>query len=164
MKQVFISHPTPYNEKQVIFLSLIKQEIEKYNLSPINLGQNNWNNRSPLEPIKEMMSNCIGIAIIGLERHHCYIGYSKENSKEEEETIHKYSSSPWIHIEAGMAYQLGLPMLILKEKKIYKEGILDPQISNYYIFEFDIDSQLEVLSDQIKSFIKSWAENINYFS
>lgn len=138
MINVFISHPTPYNKYQEGFLSLIDFELKKHGLNPTNLGKNNWNFRSPLKPIKEIMDNCEAAIIIGLERHHSLIGYEKEFSKSSKELIHKYSSSPWIQIEAGMAYQAGLPILILKEEKVYAEGILDPQKSDSFVFEFDL--------------------------
>lgn len=37
-----------------------------------------------------------------------------------------------------MAYQAGLFLLILKEDKVYGEGILDPQISDSFVFEFEL--------------------------
>ena len=88
-KNVFISHPTPYNKHQQIFLSLIEVELKQHGLNPINLGKNNWNFKSPLAPIKELMDTCIAAIIIGLERHHSLIGYEKEFSKDSKEIIHK---------------------------------------------------------------------------
>lgn len=111
MINVFISHPTPYNKYQECFLSLIKLELEKHELNPINLGKNNFNFRSPLKPIKEIMDTCVAAIVIGLERHHSLIGYEKEYSENSMEFIHRYTTSPWIQIEAGMAYQANLPIL-----------------------------------------------------
>lgn len=158
---VFISHPTPYNKHQEKFLSLIEDELKKYELNPTNLGKNNWDFRSPLKPIKEIMDTCVAAIVIGLERYHSYIGYEKELSSSSKELIHKYSSSPWIQIEAGMAYQAGLPILILKEKKLYSEGILDPQISDSFVFEFDIKKLQKTLTPELKNIILSWVKRIN---
>ncbi|MCQ4141909.1 hypothetical protein [Chryseobacterium sp. EO14] len=160
MVNVFISHPTPYNKDQQSFLSLIEDEIKQYGLNPINLGKNNWSFKSPLQPIKMLMDTCFAAIIIGLERHHCYIGYEKEFTKNSKETVHKYTSSPWLQIEAGMAYQAGLPLLILKESKIYSEGIFDPQISDSFIFEFDLKKVKKELSPEIKELILSWVKHI----
>lgn len=153
---VFISHPTPYNKYQQAFLSLIELELRNHGLNPTNLGKNNWSFISPLKPIKDLMNTCVAAIIIGLERHHSFIGYEKEFSKESKELIHKYSSSPWIHIEAGMAYYAGLPILILKENKVYTEGILDPQISDSFVFEFELKREAKKLSPEIKNIILSW--------
>lgn len=155
---VFISHPTPYNKHQETFLSLIELELKKHKLNPINLGKNNWNFRSPLKPIKEIMGTCVAAIIIGLERHHSYIGYERESSKKSQQTLHKFTSSPWVQIEAGMAYQAGLPIIILKEDKLYGEGIFDPQISDSFVFEFEIKKMQKQLSPQLSEAILSWVK------
>lgn len=160
MVNVFISHPTPYNDHQEKFLTLINNMLKEHGLNPTNLGKNNWSSRSPLKPIKEIMATCKAAIIIGMERHHSYIGYEKENSKETKEYIHKYSSSPWIQIEAGMAYQAGLPLMILKERKVFSEGILDSNISEYYVFEFEIEKQYKRLSDELRAIILDWINQI----
>ena len=160
MINVFISHPTPYNKQQENFLSLIELELKKHKLNPTNLGKNNWSFKSPLKPIKEIMDTCTAAIVIGLERHHSYIGYEKEFSKNSKELVHKYSSSPWIQIEAGMAYQADLPILILKETKVYGEGILDPQISDSYVFEFELEKLQKKLSPEIEQMILSWVKYI----
>ncbi|MFV5692910.1 hypothetical protein ACM55K_12860 [Flavobacterium sp. LT1R49] len=156
---VFISHPTPYNKHQEIFLSLIESELKKHGLNPTNLGKNNWSFISPLKPIKEIMDTCVAAIVIGLERHHSFIGYEKEFSKGSKELIHKYSSSPWIQIESGMAYQAGLPILILKEDKVYGEGILDPQISDSFVFEFELKKLQKKISPELEEIIRSWVKH-----
>ncbi|KAA2223899.1 hypothetical protein [Chryseobacterium sediminis] len=160
-KNVFISHPTPHNKYQEVFLSHIRSELEKHELHPINLGINNWSFKSPLQPIKDLIDNCVAAIIIGLERHHCYIGYEKEFTKHSKETTHKYTSSPWVQIEAGMAYQAGLPLLILKENIIYSEGIFDPQVSDSFVFDFELRKMQKQLSPEIKEIILSWTKHIN---
>lgn len=156
---VFVSHPTPYNKHQETFLSLIESELKKHGLNPTNLGKNNWSFISPLKPIKEIMDTCVAAIVIGLERHHSFIGYEKEFSKDSKELIHKYSSSPWIQIEAGMAYQAGLPILILKEDKVYGEGILDPQISDSFVFEFELKKLQKKISPELEEIIRSWVKH-----
>jgi hypothetical protein len=156
MKNVFISHPTPFNKSQKKFLDLFENRLREYDLNPMNLGKKNWDFRSPLKPINEIMNDCCAAVIIGMERHHSLIGYEKEGSEHSKEFIHKYTSSPWIQIEAGMAYQAKLPLLILKEKRIYPEGILDPLASEYFVFEFDIEKLQKKLSEELEQIILSW--------
>lgn len=163
MIDVFISHPTPFNKHQICFLKLIDEKLAKHGLISTNLGKNNWNYKKPLKPIKELITKCKGAIIIGLERYHSFIGYEKESATQKEdvlELIHKYTSTPWIQIEAGMAYYAGLPLLILKEKKIYPEGILDPNNSDSYIFEFDLEKNWKKLSTEMEKIIESWVNEI----
>lgn len=156
MINVFISHPTPYNKCQKQFLALIETKLADHDLNPVNLGKNNWSFKSPLEPIKKIMSTCKAAVILGLERHHSYIGYERENSVDEKEHIHRFTSSPWIQIEAGMAYQAGLPLLILKEEKLHSEGILDSNSSDYFVFDVIIEKEVKKPSQELEQFIQSW--------
>jgi len=163
MTDVFISHPTPFNKNQTDFLKLIDEKLEKHHLNPTNLGKNNWNYQKPLKPIKELIIKCKGAIIIGLERHHSFIGYDKEgasNRNDKVELVHKYTSTPWIQIEAGMAYQAGIPLLVLKEKKVFAEGILDPNNSDSYIFEFELEKNCKKLSSPMEKIIESWIHEI----
>lgn len=161
MINVFISHPTPFNEYQENFLTLIHDNLKRHGLNPVNLGKNNWSYKSPLKPIREIMLTCKAAIIIGLERHHSFIGYEKEFSEDSRELIHKYTSTPWIQIEAGMAYQAELPLLILREKKVFAEGILDPITSDYYVFDFEIEKLCKKLSPELETIIQSWVNDIN---
>lgn len=160
MIDVFISHPTPCSEQQIMFLGLLKTRLADHGLNAVNLGNNSWNFRKPLIPIKELILKCKGAILVGLERHHSYIGYDKEYTSQQTEITHKYTTSPWIHIEGGMAYQAGLPMIILKEDKVYPEGILDPNNSESYIFNFTLSNNTEKLSDEVEQIIESWVKMI----
>ncbi len=140
MIDVFISHPTPCNRYQKSLLLLIDKKLEKHDLTPVNLGKKNWNFKKPMEPIKNLMVTCKGAMIVGLERHHSFIGYENEiatNKNDKKELVHKFTSTPWVQIEGGMACQAGLPLLKLKEKKNHPVSILDPNTSDSYIFEFE---------------------------
>jgi hypothetical protein len=156
---VFISHPTPFNRDQRDFILLLEDKLKQFDLNPINLGKNNWSYKSPLQPIKKIMSTCKAAVIIGLERHHSFIGYEKELTKDSKELIHKYTTTPWVQIEAGMAYQAGLPLIILKEKKVFAEGILDPNLSEYYVFEFDLKKSCKKLPKGLSPMIHSWVKS-----
>ena len=48
-------------------------------------------------------------------------------------------TTPWAHIEPAMAYQLGLPILLLREKGVLADGIHERGIVGLYLPEFDLD-------------------------
>ena len=47
-------------------------------------------------------------------------------------------TSPWSQIEPAMAYQLGLPILILREQGVLAEGVLEKGIIGTYLPEFSV--------------------------
>ena len=145
---------------QEAFLSGIENKLKSHNLNPVNLGKSNWSYRAPMLPIKKIITTCKAAIIVGLERSHSYIGYDREGSFSCSEYTHKFQSTPWIHIEAGMAYQMGIPLLILKEKKLHSEGILDPLVSEFFVFEFVLENVYTSLSSELISVIESWIDDI----
>jgi hypothetical protein len=51
----------------------------------------------------------------------------------------KWLTTPWAHIEPAMAYQLGLPILILRERDVLDDGILERGVVGLYMPEFDLE-------------------------
>jgi hypothetical protein len=43
-------------------------------------------------------------------------------SSHDEELKEKWMTSPWAHIETAMAYQIGPPILILREEGVVDDG------------------------------------------
>jgi hypothetical protein len=52
-------------------------------------------------------------------------------------------TSPFCHIETAMAYQLGLPILVLVEQGVLRDGVLERGIAGIYVPEFDLDAPLD---------------------
>jgi hypothetical protein len=48
-------------------------------------------------------------------------------------------TSPYSQIEPAMAFQLGLPILILREKGVIAEGVLERGVIGLYLPEFSVD-------------------------
>lgn len=40
----------------------------------------------------------------------------------------RWLTSPWVQIESAMAYQIGLPVLLLRETGVLAEGVLEPGV------------------------------------
>lgn len=55
----------------------------------------------------------------------------------------KWLTSPWSQIEAAMVYQLGLPLLIIRETGVLEEGIFEKGIVGLYMPEFNLDRPLD---------------------
>ena len=63
--------------------------------------------------------------------------------EEEYNLCNKWITSPYCQIEPAMAFQLGLPVLILREKGVVAEGVLEKGVLGLYMPEFDLDCNLD---------------------
>lgn len=81
-----------------------------------------------------------GLLTVAFRRAHIKDGVSKPNSdiNEKEYSISdEWVTSPYCQIEPAMAFQLGLPILIFREKGVIAEGILERGVTGTYLPEFE---------------------------
>lgn len=74
----------------------------------------------------------------------------------------QYLTSPWAHIEAAMAFQSGLPILILRETGVLDDGILERGVTGLYLPEFDLDNPIDAYLDsaEFRQLFEQWAHQV----
>ncbi len=135
---IFLSNPRPYNDEQQLFLDRISSQLEKRGFSPKTLGVTEYDPSAPLTAIRRLMLESNGLITIAFKRTHIKKGKDVKNSKRLNNT---WLTSPYSHIEPAMAFQLGLPVLILREKGVIADGILEPGVLGLYMPEFNLDTK-----------------------
>lgn len=68
------------------------------------------------------------------------------------------SSSPWVHMEVAMAFQLGKPICLIKDSNLPKEGIFDNRVSRFDFLEINSKTKPE----SIRSYLNDWQKNLNH--
>ncbi|MGC4860726.1 hypothetical protein [Micromonospora sp. DT41] len=100
-----------------------------------------------MKAIRRLMLESSGLITVALRR--TYIETGSGNFRTDLAGLKSYRlddtwlTSPWSHIEPAMAYQLGLPILILREKDVPEEGLLQKGVVGMYMPEFDLDGSTE---------------------
>ena len=155
---VFLSCSTPYTDKQNKFLDEVKAYLRSRCLEPNTLGKTDYDVDEPLAAIRRMMFESNGVLAIAFRRY--FIQQGKE--KGIKDLANKYFSSPWCQIEPAMAYQLGLPILILREKDVVDDGILEKGVAGIYLPEFDLENPIEdyFRSEEWRQIIGAWEGNV----
>ncbi len=159
-KRVFLSVGAPHLPEQEAFVGSLEPSLRSRGLTPWTLGRANFDFRSPMRAIREAMDACAGAVILGLGRRFHPLGIDRYGSDKATEKNDFWCSTPWRHLEAGMAYQLGLPLLILKDKTILAEGILDQTVGEYLVFEFDLESECAGFSTELRETVAAWARAV----
>lgn len=150
---VFLSHPAPYLRSQKEFIDRFRSELTKIGLVSHTIGVTDYDMDSPLRGIRSLMSVTDGLIAIALKRHHVITGKSKDSSDIGASSVSldgQFFTSPFCQIEPAMAFQLGLPVLVFREKGVFEEGMLEPRATGLYTPEFSADS-----ADDIDRFFES---------
>jgi len=157
---VFFSVGSPHIEEQVAYIEKLKAHLLKYDINLKTLDGDDWDPLDPLNPIRRQMEDCKGCLVLAMERFHVKEGIVKRGSQQEKVIEQQNYATPWSQIEATLAYQLQLPFIILKEKSLKGEGMLDDSLFEWRIVQVDPQNPDELDKYPIKSFIRMWVEEV----
>lgn len=157
---VFFSYPNPFLESQVKFTTEIEKYLRGRGLQPRTIGKTDYGTAEPLHGIRRLMMESNGLISVALKRVSIEKGTSKPNSdlnQTSSDVSGRWLTSPWCHIEVAMAYQIGLPILIFRERGVIDDGILEKGISGVYLPEFDLANDVNYLeTDEWRQIIGEW--------
>jgi len=132
---VFVSSPTSLNIGQEASMKIVSDELDSFELEPRTLGRSDYPTDIPLREVYVISRHCAGGIILGFEQFEASSGIRKRGTIEEDpvdvgSTV-KFPT-PWNHLESGILYSLGLPMLVFKEDGI-SGGVFDRGATGAYI-------------------------------
>src|SRR5258708_7370983 len=130
---VFVSCPTSLNARQESSRKMILRELERANLEPRALGRSDYPTEAPLREVLFLARHCSGGIILGFEQILLEKGVAKRETPESR--IIKSPTplpTPWNHLEAGVLFSLGIPILVFREDGI-AGGIFDLGASDVFI-------------------------------
>ena len=140
---IFLSYPQPYMKSQQDFITAIIEYLGITAFEPRTLGITDYDMNEPLTAIRRLMLESNGLITVAFRRSLVDKGIKKPQSDIGEKSIKlskQWLTSPYCQIEPAMAFQLGLPILILREKGVVEEGILERGVTGTYLPEFDLDN------------------------
>ena len=133
---VFVSVGHCFRPEQDQFVTAIENHLREHGMRPRTLGRNEFDSGQPLQAVRRIMQESKGAVIIALER----IRIERGAEKGQQPLTDVALATPWNQIEATMAYMLGLPMLVIKERAVKSEGMLDRY--DWYVQEVDVTPSL----------------------
>jgi hypothetical protein len=144
---VFLSYPKPCFGRQREFIDRVRHFLDERGFGPRTLGVTDYDMDAPLTAIRRLMLECNGLLTVAFRRTFVEKGTARLRTDIEElkETSidGTWLTTPWAHIEPAMAYQLGLPVLILREKGVLDDGMLERGTVGLYMPEFDLDHSID---------------------
>lgn len=159
---VFVSRPTPHLKAQQEFIDLFTHELETRGFSPLTLGPgSSYDYEAPLVGIRRMLRHCCGLVSIAFRRTHAiaatkYLG-ADVLDQSEQKLDDVWLTSPYCQIEPAMAFQLGLPILILREEGVLAEGVLEKGVTGLYLPEFKLATASSyVASQECRHLLEQW--------
>lgn len=145
---VFLSYATPYNSLQQEFLNHVIEEIKDRMLFPRTLGRTDQYTQTPLTGIRRMMLSSFGFMTIAFRRAFVIEAISRLCTPQQQTFENFWLSSPYIQIETAMAYQRGLPVMMLVEEGVSTNsvfgGVLEQGSGPFTIIRFNPQNQQSI--------------------
>ncbi|MGY5796958.1 hypothetical protein [Rheinheimera faecalis] len=155
---VFLSYPQPFNPKQIQFINEISEYLERRGFGPRTLGVTDYDMDAPLKAIRRLMLESNGLITVAFRRTQIKSGTTKPGTPDEKKLNNAWLTSPYSHIEPAMAFQIGLPVLIIREKGVISDGVLEKGVIGTYMPEFDLEKSTTnyLASQEWEQIIQKW--------
>ena len=142
-RSVFLSYPQPFNDDQANFIQAVSDYLFSRGFEARTLGVTDYDMDAPLKAIRRLMLESNGLITIAFRRTQIKTGASRPGTRDMKKLDGCWLTSPYSHIEPAMAFQIGLPVLIIREKGVIAEGILEKGVLGAYMPEFDLTKPTE---------------------
>ena len=143
---VFLSHPSRLNNTQQEFVDAIIKQIRKALLFPRTLPISEQYPETPLTNIRRMMLSSYGFIALDLKQREVNV---IQNNLEVQQGFTTWEGSPFAQIEPAMAYQYGLPILLIRETGVEQTGIWSFGIGPFLLLEWDSSQPLDTFFSSI---------------
>lgn len=159
---IFLSYPRPYNKEQKEFIEKLEKHLQSREYEPRTLGVTDYDMDAPLKAIRRLMLESNGLITIAFRRALILKGDGKPSTKDAYSLDNSWLTSPYSHIEPAMAFQIGLPVLILRENGVIADGILEKGVLGTYMPEFDLSKTTHdyLASREWGQLIKKWETQV----
>jgi hypothetical protein len=155
---VFVSVGGTATEKQEAFVRAVEDRLRSEGIIPHTVGRNTFSSDAPLKTVLDLMEKCIGTVVIALERTYFPSGVERRGGASQTSLSEVRYPTPWNQIEAAMACTRGHPILIIVEKGLRGEGLLEKG-NDWYIQWVELSaSALTTL--EFNGVLSSWKRKV----
>jgi len=154
MIDVFVSRPTWVSAEFEPGLTGFLGFLKNLEINGRTLGATDYPSKSPLDEVISLMDQCAGAVILGYPQIVVTQGAIKDKVIQED----FYLPTEWNHIEAGLAYARGLPLLVIHHLGV-KRGIFDRGAIGGFLYERDLTKPAWPLAADLQGAIGKWKKD-----
>lgn len=157
---IFVSVGRHYKSEEAVLTGRVSDALREFGAEPLTLPREQWNRRSPLQAISRLMRQCDGVLVIAFTRMRYEAGYEWPDSPQQASVGVRDVATVWLHIEAALSFAYGLPTLVLTERRLHAEGLLNPKHEEYRAVEYDLMACQDRLPDYIREALRAFVAEL----
>jgi hypothetical protein len=156
MDNIFLSRPNWVAPEFEQGLEAFTNILTSYDINPRTLGISDSPTNTPLDEVISIMDQCVGAIILGYPQIEIKNGFLKGKQIDLTVTL----ATEWNHIEAGLAYAKGLPLLVIHHTGV-QGGIFDRGAISKFLYEIDLSRSTWFSEKPILGAINAWRQKLN---
>ena len=151
---IFISRPGILDASQELFLTNIKDKIKMLKkFETKELGRDQYRHQEVLSDLVENIHGCSAMIVLGFKSTHVVSGTYRYCTPDAEPLNDRFLSTPWNHIEVGIAISQKMPTLMLIDEQI-NDGAFALDVNDKKLTKFRIS---ECLDDDLEN-VTHWVQ------
>jgi hypothetical protein len=152
--RIFLSRPTWVPSTFEAGIATFMTQLANLGLDPRTLGVSDYPSKSPLDEVIEILGSCKGAIVLGVPQIEVQIGNLKGLPLSAPLTL----GTEWNHLEAGLAYAAGLPVLVISHTTVTR-GIFDRGVMNAFLHSVDLSKNNWSMQPALNGAISQWKQN-----
>jgi hypothetical protein len=155
MLDVFVSRPTWVAEEFRRGLDVFLDVLRKMDLNPRTIGTTDFPTRSPLDEVIHLLDECQGAVILGYPQIRVDAGQIKGDAVKGPLLL----PTEWNHIEAGLAYARGLPLLVFHQQGVAR-GIFDRGALSAFLYSLNLVRPDWCFDAEVSGALETWKHGV----
>lgn len=151
---IFLSRPTWVHERFNVGLKTLGIQLSNLGFVPRTLGVSDYPSKAPLDEVIDLMEKCQGAIILGIPQIHVRSGIVKATEVSEAFEL----ATEWNHLEAALAYSIGLPIVVIKHTTVCR-GIFERGVLNAFVHSVDMNAAAWSMEESINGSLQQWKRN-----
>jgi hypothetical protein len=156
---VYLSAGRPANQEQEDFLQAVERFLKQHDLNPLTPGRSHLANKQPLKAVEQCMRTCKGIVVVAYERLYAPLAIERRGGPDKQEHPDAIVPTVWNQVEGAIGYTLGLPVLIIAQKGLRSEALLENKY-DWIVQWVDVDAK-ELLTSGFTGVFADWRNEID---
>lgn len=155
MIDVFVSRPNWVSPEYQRGLDGFLRVLGAMELRPRTVGATDYPTEAPLDEVIRVMSECSGAVILGYPQLVVSTGVLKGTPLGAPIEL----PTEWNHIEAGLAYARGLPLLVAHHATVSR-GVFDRGALARFLYTIDFSNEAWSLLPEVQGALATWKANM----
>ena len=151
---IFLSRPTWIAPEFEPGLKTFLTQLDNFGLTPRTLGVSDHPNKAPLDEVIGILAACQGAIVLGVPQIEVSAGLLKGTSIKSPITL----GTEWNHLEAGLAYAAGLPLLVIHHLTVSR-GIFERGVLNAFLHSVDLSENNWSMQPVLNGALKHWKDS-----